>query len=456
MTEYGQPFDDSLGDAAGLSPYGSTQLSKFLQVLGDFVIPVEYTTDLYTSSPLLLFTTGASPVGVVEITQGKAIVDGRLYVLDANTFVSIDAAVNNRIDRVVLRVSTVNQTVRLAVIKGTEAANPTIPNIAATDMSLGWVWIPAGFNPAADQIGDEEVHDERIFFPTGQNAYYQNSANLIKNSEYIAYSLPASGTDAPENFRPFIAAGTITGTTLLTNNLRGRSIRVNATNVNPTGVTVWVNVSENNIYTLYGTINITSGSAHITFGSISKVFRQTGTNVQFVIRENIIDAATNYIVQLVLRNNSVISDFYIGQLQITQGVLYSQPQQQHDIVMLYTALTDANWTATAKSTGTTLIDLTADFGGIFTADMPIRGVILRLRANDSGSSGAGNYGLYTAVDSSTPLSRLLLNRVPNDKPRDTVAFAPMIGGMGTTFYLGVDASGVATLDATVEIIGIVT
>ena len=461
-------WDVALSDneVFNLYTYTAAMFSRFLYYIGDFVIPTKYTKSLATldfndSDPLKVWVDGAVPDGIVRVTAGKAVVKGILYELDADTTLPITAAANNRIDRIVLRYSESAKTVRLTVVAGAVAANPSPPTIAATDLPLAWVWVPSGFNPAADAISPFDVHDERIFWPTGEESTQNSSQNLLYNSEFIAYSQPAAGNVAPEGWRLTAAApASVLGASLLTNQPRGRSIRIQGDDGE--GITTQFKTPTNKMYTLRGVVNVTSGTAKISHSSTVTIIRRTGVNQEFIIRVNRRDTdavPTPEETILTITGGSVGSDFNVGPLIFSQGFVPGYYRHKHELIMLDTALTDAAWAATAKSTGVTLLDLTASFGNTLTADTPIRGLILRLRGNDSASAGTA-CEMYTTADpadaAANRLSYLRLEGVPNDKIRDVSAFVPMVGGMGTTFYVGVIATGVGTLDATVEILGLIT
>lgn len=67
----------------------------------------------------------------VEVNTGGAVVDGKPYLNSAVVQVNIPSAVgsgNTRIDLLVLRADWTAQTVRIAVIEGTDAANPSAPS----------------------------------------------------------------------------------------------------------------------------------------------------------------------------------------------------------------------------------------------------------------------------------------------------------------------------------------
>ncbi len=432
----------------GVQPYGAFggDLAIFtspIYMMGNYVIP-DYLNELEVTTTATL--------GKTKVKTGAAITYFKFYINDAEVELSHDAAANNRIDRIVLRNDGIN-TVRLTVVKGVVGAVPNFPAITAeADLELAWVWIPSGFNPAADTIPAANIHDVRPFKMNGPTAGINE--NLMPNSEFIAYSQLAAGNVAPERWRlSGVPPTSILGTTLLNNQIRGRAINIQAGAGN--GMLTQVRVGTG-IHTIKGCLSVTSGAARIVVDATTiQDFYPVGTGFsgEFLFRKNL----SGEVALQVIANPSGAADFTIGQLMIVPNYVPGHFRNKHEIILLDTALTDAAWTATAKSTGVTTINMAASFGAMLVAATPIRGLIVRLRGNDSGSAG-GACGIRTlsTATSTDIISRLNLDGVPNDDMRDVVAYAPMQNGMGTQFYLGVLATGVNTLDATVEILGIVT
>jgi len=114
-----------------------------------------------------LVVKAASPAGAkVVVTAGKAIVKGRLYVLDADTELTISANTsgNNRIDRVVVRADYAAQTIRAVVKTGTPAGRPSAPSLTQSagvlwELSLATVDADNGFS----SIVDADIHRDRVW-----------------------------------------------------------------------------------------------------------------------------------------------------------------------------------------------------------------------------------------------------------------------------------------------------
>ena len=102
----------------------------------------------------------------VRIAPGMALVQGRYYALEddggADKLLTLEAAAGYpRIDRIVLTLDYVNRTVKLHVLKGSEAQTPAAPalvrNAMAYMLSLAQVRVEAG----ASALTDAAVTDER-------------------------------------------------------------------------------------------------------------------------------------------------------------------------------------------------------------------------------------------------------------------------------------------------------
>lgn len=432
--------------------YSASDMASPVYMQGNYVIP-GYLEEL-------LVETSATN-GKVKVNTGAAIDYFHLYINDADLELSIGAAANNRIDRIVLRTVDANRTVRAIVIAGVAAANPAPPAIVAeTDLPLAWIWVPSGFNPAANTIAIADVHDDRTFKRLGVETRvigtaYKNDGsleNMMHNSEFIAYSGLAAGNVAPEGWRLTGAPpASILGAAKLTSQIRGRSIRIQG-GVGQ-GMTTQIK-AEPGVYTIKGSLNITTGSVRVQVNGVNYDFKRTGAITEFVIRTT--PDSVVYEIIIYITANTAGSDFYVGQLMIVQGYVPGHFRNKHETIWLDYPLTDAAWAATAKSTGTTLIDMVASFGPMLTAATPIRGLIVRLDGNDSGS--ALNFGSMsiTSVIAADALSTVLVTGQDNDVVRSATGFVPMIGGQGTTFNVTVNASGAATFDATIQVLGIIT
>ena len=128
MTENSFPWpDNATGDAA---KYTDDQWSDFWRSV--------FVHDNTLEGPIkgvlneLEVTGTTSPV---SIDTGEAIVDGKRYINDATPTeaMSTPSAATSRIDLVVLRKSWSLQTVRVALVSGTESGSPSRPSLTQTD-----------------------------------------------------------------------------------------------------------------------------------------------------------------------------------------------------------------------------------------------------------------------------------------------------------------------------------
>ena len=102
----------------------------------------------------------------VEVAEGMAMVQGRFYALEDDgsgaRVLGLTAAQNNpRIDRIVLRLTYGERTIKVGILQGTEAAQPTPPALQRdTDvymLSLAQVYVGVG----AASVVEGNVTDER-------------------------------------------------------------------------------------------------------------------------------------------------------------------------------------------------------------------------------------------------------------------------------------------------------
>lgn len=105
----------------------------------------------------------ANPSGrTVRLAAGTALVDGTWYEADASIdfTLGLPAPGLNRYDRIVLRKSTALQTVRMAVVRGVEAASPVTPVLTQTPGDTWEIPLARAYITAA---GDVTLVDERRF-----------------------------------------------------------------------------------------------------------------------------------------------------------------------------------------------------------------------------------------------------------------------------------------------------
>jgi hypothetical protein len=149
--------------------------------------------------------------------------------------------------------------------------------------------------------------------------------------------------------------------------------------------------------------------------------------------------------------------FTLGQLVVTEGYQPGGFVPVHELIMFNNPVGDASWTADAYSSGTVNVNLATAFNGA--AGPYIRGAIIKVQANDSGSAAAITFvgvelcGVGGAIGP-TPFS---LQGVTNDTKRSGIVYVQITqGDANATFSVTVTATGPGTCDVTLELIGIIT
>lgn len=467
MAETSYFFDGTTTGDSSLAPYDASEFTSIFAAYGNAVIP-EYLNELEVTS--------ATPtLGAINVNTGAALVFGTLYENTASVAVAITAAVNNRIDRIVLRNSAAGETTRITKIIGAEAANPSPPALTAVDFPLAWVWIPAGYNPATTAIVASDVHDERLFGKIGLQDYWYNDENIMYNSEFFGYSGAAAGTLPPDGWLLTGVPSTAIGNAALTNfpnQVRGQTVRIRSN----AGAGMQINIHDiegfstyslwspaNRVITIKGMVRLTTGAVRIAvtttgFGgtAVTQDFYRTGVTQEYLIRVKVGNSAGNNI-NINITSLAANSDIYIGQIIACLGYIPGNFRPKHELVWFDNDVLDASWNATAKSTAVTTINAAASFGAVIPPYF--RGLIARIRGNDSGSAGAtAKMVVYHTDGSATlPAGEVNCDSVTNDVIRESIAFIPnKQNDANAPFKASVTATGALTFDATIQPIGIIT
>ncbi len=147
----------------------------------------------------LLVTGTATPV---SIAAGIACVAGMWYELDAATTLAVATpAVNPRRDRVVLRADWSAQTIRLALLAGTEAATPTAPALTQTfgttwEVSLATVYITTGgvITVTDERPGNIGLGSSVLFRDIAQREYEEFFDNFNSGDTPSGWTVVLTGT----------------------------------------------------------------------------------------------------------------------------------------------------------------------------------------------------------------------------------------------------------------------
>lgn len=422
----------------------------------------------------------------VTVDTGAAMIDGRFaYTLDTAVSLSIDPVSTSgyfRYDYVVLRSDKNAQTIRLAIIKGGETASEySLSNPALVQIS-NFKEIPLAKIYVDDSgiVYDKYIYDMREFAMNyfSENAHKLSYNNLVKNSEFMAYSGEAS------SYPPDEWSGSVVGlsaSTKLSKMSRGQSVQMDSTAYSsevPLLQNLMLDTSDRT-YTIKGMMKVISGgdtgyafvellpsTQYATWydGALSgtskrqeypKIEPDTEIEFQFTVTFDNNSAMKAVLLRVGAFGGAVVD---IGQIIVVPGYFPGPFREISETIMFREALTTGTWSATAKSTSTVSINLASLYG----VQEKTKGVHLRLRGRDSGSA-AGNASIqvqgYTAPYDAV-YGRVELDGITNDVYRENTFYvpvnAPLINSRDGTpqLRIGVVATGALTFDATVEIVGV--
>jgi len=461
----------STGDAATYAPFNAAEFNEWSSRQANpdgwgYVVP-DYLNDLEVF---------AGDGGGIGIKSGAAFINNTLHINDSTVYLNVaPTGASIRHDVVVLRAyydSQIQKT-EVAIIEDVVFyydfgydLDPIYVGSLQQDNSI-WECPIAVLNIPANSstITAAMIKDERKFYPV----YNQTNEvrNLIRNSEFIAYGSP--GTTYPPAEWEFVGTPSVVTVGAATSKTAARQRRGQYVEITGAGIAQLIDVREinNQVFTLAGTL--------FDGGSVKVEAMDTSYNVLDTYQEIYVGADNTY-VQMTMRfetdtaiaflNVQIGDETYsslteIYQFTLAPGYYPAAFTPQHEVVGLRRAITDASWSDTAKSTAVTAIDLSTDFN----AYVPngVRGVLLRVRGRDSGSAAG------TASITITPFTpgtytahgRVLdLSGITNDVYREMQVIVSvdedlLNNDMEPQFSIDITATGASTLDATVEIVGII-
>lgn len=486
MTERSYLWDGLVTGDATLAPYDASEFNKYLNSWATAYTNNALVVPGYLDS-LEILAAGNSSYSSIRILAGAALVQNLLYVSDAEEFFNIASNLNtgyHRYDTLVLRQAFVDQsdgqeaqTVRLALVQGVESATfPPTATALVQDLTDIWETELARIyiNSTSFIISAEYVQEKRNFLNTFEDQPVRNQNNLIRNSEFIAFSGIASN-QAPDAW-DLVATPTTSGQTRRSPATRGRAVGIGGSVGEGISQTISVTPTTKH-YSMLGVMRLTSGgtggAATLTITgyrsnglldpkSATFTIRNTGQDETFRLTVHFQnDDVVRLLVKVVLSDVTDAPTAIIGQLILVPGFNPGGFRYIHETIMCAQAVTDANWTDTAKSSGTTNLDLTATFGNLTLAYT--RGVILLGWGRDSGSAGAND--VYMRVSSNptgTIYGELQIGRAVADRRIARQFVVPVdddfiINGTEIpSFRVVIGATGAGTFDATLRIVGFIT
>lgn len=454
----------TLGHAATTTlwsaPYSSSEYSDVYAKL-----LTSYDTDGYVV-PLSYTPVGGLPVSAnspaamnVLVSRGAIYIFGRICESTATETLTISTAdaTNPRIDRIVARLNITAQTWELAVLAGTPAATPAMPtltqNATTFEISIAYVWVAAG----ATTITNTYIHDERLFLPNFEAmSRYAFQDNLILNSEFMGFSKLTTGTimDAPDGWDMVGTVTSYASETKPSQMSRGRAVKITA-GADGAGLSQTVRVKPSTVYVIKGLIRVTAGDVGaivVTTDSaapvtMSRQVHRTGTWIEYTLFYATESDATSLTLQLLANTNTDVIDY--GQWIITEGFIPGPFRQIHETIYFKAGVTDSNWDADTKSTGTTALDLDTDFQGLILPGT--HAVILHTFIQDSGAAGA-TINTRTAATASA-LAYIGSGGLSTNAVARGMMVAPLEDNQ---FAVAVVATGAGTATITLRVLGIVT
>lgn len=412
----------------------------------------------------------------VSVLPGAAFIHDYLYMLDVSKTLSIATidSTKYRIDSIILRLK--DDKVRLAVLSGAPTtgtpAKPAVTQTPGTwEVEIATVYV----NGTDTYIQNKNIEDHRKFLYNHYSRATQPNAcyNLLKGSEWLSFSGASGGTGyAPDMWS--ISGNTFTGYSFgaqTPGTGRGDSIALDGGNGT---ISQWVAAGAHKTFTVEGGFYTDGGTVLIGLrgyradGAESTTFEEveypspsalTYHPVNFTITFPEDDIAYLYFYIAITGS----SDTDLRQFILYPGFHTGYFHQIDEIVMFNKSCVDASWTATAKSTGTTTINLGAGSFPV-SARVYTKALVLRVRGRDSGS-GAGapymNIQGYAAPFNEI-YGTLELQGITNDTWEDVFVVVPVnqqfwgTGTGGLQFRVNISATGAGTFDATIEIVGIIS
>lgn len=484
MTQVSYLWDGTVTGDASEAPYDKAEFNTFMFMLNstDNTANEAYVSPNYLND-LRVYSTNTGMY--VTVDTGAALVGGRYaFILDEAVSLPIDSIGADgyfRYDYIVLRVRKNEQTIRLDVIKGGETGSEYAlydPILVQTDtiieIPIAKVYVSSEYN----YVPDKYIYDMRQFATNTYtvNSYLQNSANLVKNSEFMVIDDPTaivisiSGWNTP-------ATGV---DTRLSKMSRGQSAQIDPSVYGvgteyPLKQPILID-SDDRTFTVKGILkDVTGGGDGYVFvelvpctiygDELSGTYKRQeyttqipNTEIEFQFTVTLDDNAAMRGVLLKCGTFDNVID--IGQIIVVPGYFPGPFREISETIMFREPLTAVAWSDTAKSTGTTLVSLAASFG-IFERT---RGAYIRLRGRDSGSAGgvASMHVLGYAAPYNTIYGGFDLDGITNSVYREVTVYvptnAPLANAQDGTPLIRIDvvATGAGTFDATAEIVGIRT
>ena len=474
MTELSLLWNGTVTGDATLAPYDKTLFNTYMAGLHVDSLTQAYVIPGYLND-LEVVENGSLGFSVLS---GAAIFGEYVYINDNTLNFSLEPAATGyfRYDVLVVEKNASTQKVRLKVIKGSDTTSYltlTDPILTADQSIIARFYIDSNYAT----LGETYIYDQRHFAYNNYAVarYGGFLGNLIRNSEFMGFS-SSDGSMPPDMWEPYGDSSPAASTferfgyvTMLL--LRSTWIRMDG--IDNSGFSQdfeYNDIRFNDPVTLTvkGKLAILNGTQDITITvalltQANEIIRSQTFEKGPVVTPIEYEFTVNYTGE----NQFKIAVYGTGQYQAVGPIIVVPGYHPgpfrffNEMIPFNEPVTDASWSSTAKSSSTTTISLNTDFGAVIWPYT--KAVLLKLRANDSGSAAVAPF--ISAIGYASPYSNnyctVDLSGVNNDSPREAFGIVPVNQNLSNAkltygqFRITLTASGALALDATAEIVGIV-
>jgi len=480
MTERSYFHNSTALGHASEAPYGQELYASLTNALygadGAWVLPNQLNN--------LLVSTSANMV--ISIDTGRALIYGYWFYNSVATTLTItnNSTAFGRWDLVVAQVDTETGVGSFIAIPGAPGAALSIPacNTCATikQLPLALIYV----EPSAAAIHAADIYDQRMFL---NNAYHRNNYSIhneFPNGLFIGWADSENTGAARQPMPGWRASGTapVTKDAARFDSMPyGRCVNLSG-DLTSDGWTITVPTYANStdMMTFSMALQINSGTLAVSFAGTSKTFYACHDIYHVIFH---ISTTGNQVVSLIA--DGINADISFGDLRLAHGYcepIHSINKDYTEVVMFDAPVlmkrnssrnNYAPPTLVGLSDGDSLVTYYSMFGSTediyplvedFPLSSQIKAIVMQIRANDSGSSGAPV--AYFAINEfqrslGAEISHLRVDvhGAGNDKHRyatGIVYSADLMVAINdySTLQLLFDATGATTLDGYVAVIGV--
>lgn len=456
MTERSYVWNGTVGGDATLAPYNRSEFNPYL-----FASLCSYGSSTYVVPGYLdelRVDYSSDNIYSVTINSGAALIKNFLYVQDEPITLSLSSVSGYRIDRVVLRIDYLKQTIVPAIIEGSAHSAFTYTSVLKGSLTQieEILWEGELAQVLVTSTSVESVSGDRRLFLV--NARAKTTPNHIRNSEFLVFTQTGTG-NSPEYWES--VGSPDTNVALPSTQARGYSIYLVAneslTQTIPVDSSIYHTVSIHTLVISAFCIKIKLRGRKLNGAYTDYIISNSMFNDDVFLTHTFTDLISEIEITL-----EPITTGYVGQVVCRLEHYTGNNQFITDIIPFRDVLTDANWDGDAKSTVQTVIDFSVDYGptirnGSFGAFVRLEGRDSSALTNVTKSLTAecspvnfADYGILECGGLGADYLRSLTCIVPLNFATHRSSLSP------AQMRLSVVATGAGTLDAWAELVGLLT